>query len=71
MVKNKLDDLQIKNILSKMKIIGLVGASDNPEKPSNIVMRYLQTKSRFPAVRLSRENHRKWPLSEKPGKRQD
>ena len=44
MVKNKLDDLQIKNILSKMKIIGLVGASDNPEKPSNIVMRYLQTK---------------------------
>ena len=31
MVENKLDDLQIKSILSKMKIIGLVGASDNPE----------------------------------------
>ena len=44
MVKNKLDDLQIKNILSNIKLIGLVGASDNPEKPSNIVMSYLQTK---------------------------
>ena len=42
MIENKFDDLQIKNILSKTKIIGLVGASDNPERPSNIVMKYLQ-----------------------------
>tara|TARA_S200000501_G_C20817664_1_gene741342 strand:+ start:879 stop:1316 length:438 start_codon:yes stop_codon:yes gene_type:complete len=44
MVENKFDDLQIKTILSKIKVIGLVGASDNPEKPSNIVMKYLQTR---------------------------
>lgn len=44
MIDNKLDDLQIKNILSKIKTIGLVGASDNPEKPSNIVMKFLQTR---------------------------
>ena len=44
MIENKFNDLQIKNILSKTKIIGLVGASDNPERPSNIVMKYLQTR---------------------------
>ena len=44
MIDNKFDDLQIANILSSVKTIALVGASNNWKRPSNFVMKYLQRK---------------------------
>ena len=35
---------EILNILESVKIIAMVGASDNPERPSHGVMKYLQGK---------------------------
>ena len=44
MIDNEIDDLQIANILSSVKTIALVGASNNWKRPSNFVMKYLQKK---------------------------
>ena len=40
--KNIEKDLFIADILSKNKIIAMVGASKNWKRPSNFVMKYLQ-----------------------------
>ena len=42
MIDDKFDDLQIANILSSVKTIAMVGASNNWKRPSNFVMKYLQ-----------------------------
>ncbi len=44
MIDDKFDDLQIANILSSIKTIAMVGASNNWKRPSNFVMKYLQRK---------------------------
>ena len=44
MIDDKFDDLQIANILSSVKTIAMVGASNNWKRPSNFVMKYLQRK---------------------------
>ncbi|MCX8110536.1 MAG: CoA-binding protein [Syntrophorhabdaceae bacterium] len=35
-------DREIKELLERVRVIAIVGVSDNPEKPSNIVARYLK-----------------------------
>ena len=44
MIDDKFDDLKIANILSSIKTIAMVGASNNWKRPSNFVMKYLQRK---------------------------
>ena len=39
---DKFSDLKIANILSSVKTIAVVGASNNWKRPSNFVMKYLQ-----------------------------
>lgn len=34
-------EIEKKELLSRAKVIAVVGISDNPDKPSNIVARYL------------------------------
>ena len=41
---DKFSDLKIANILSSVKTIAVVGASNNWKRPSNFVMKYLQRK---------------------------
>ena len=44
MIDDEFDDLKIANILSSVKTIAMVGASNNWKRPSNFVMKYLQKK---------------------------
>ena len=44
MIDDEFDDLKIANILSSVKTIAMVGASNNWKRPSNFVMKYLQRK---------------------------
>lgn len=38
----EINDREIKELLDRARVIAVVGISDNPEKPSNIVARYLK-----------------------------
>jgi predicted CoA-binding protein len=42
LMRERVDDTLIRNILTETKVIALVGASPKPERPSHGVMRFLQ-----------------------------